>query len=191
MNAPNPPPAALPAPASVVDFWRAAGPKAWFRKDPAFDAALRTRFETAHDAAARGELSAWEASAEGALALILLLDQIPRNLWRGSARAFETDAVAREVSRRAIAAGRDRAVEPGLRVFVYLPFSHSETLADQELGLALTEALERDGGPSAASARGHRAIVARFGRFPHRNAVLGRDTTAEEQAFLNAGGFAG
>lgn len=177
--------------ADIVDFWREAGPKAWFKHDPAFDQILRARFEAAHHAAARGEHDGWRMTAEGALALLLLLDQFPRNLWRGSAHAFSTDPLARSAARAAIAAGHDRAVETPLRDFFYLPFCHSETLADQAAAVALWTDLEDAGGSSAKWARLHHDIITRFGRFPHRNRALARETTAEEQAFLDGGGFSG
>lgn len=173
---------------AVVRFWRDAGPERWFAKSDAFDNQCRG-LEAAHHAAARGEFAAWEASAEGALALALLLDQIPRNIFRGSAHAFATDGLARAVVSRAVAAGHDTATPMPLRIFFYMPFEHAEDLAAQERGVALMEAAGDD--EYAKYARLHRDIIARFGRFPHRNAALGRTTTAEEQAFLDAGGFAG
>lgn len=175
----------------VLEFWTAAGPKAWFAKDPGFDAEIRRRFEAAHHAAARGELDGWTAEAESALALLLLLDQFPRNLFRGSAHAFAADPLARAVARGAIADGLDRATPASLRPFFYLPFEHSEAIEDQKLALALCEALERETGESARWARLHHDIIARFGRFPHRNRCLGRASTAEETTFLADGGFAG
>ncbi len=178
-------------PQHIVAFWREAGPSAWFRKNDAFDAAIRERFEVAHLAASRGEHDRWAETAEGSLALLLLLDQFPRNLYRRSAHAFATDPLARGVARRAIAAGHDRVTAPGLRGFFYLPFEHSEDPADQTLSVDLCETLECETGESAKWARNHRDIIVRFGRFPHRNACLGRQTTAEEQAFLDEGGFAG
>ncbi len=178
-------------PAAIVRFWREAGAKRWFAKEAAFDADIRLRFEAAHLAATRGEFDAWRATADGALALVLLLDQVPRNLYRGSPHAFAADPLARVVSRAAIDAGHDRAVAPELRNFFYLPFAHSESLADQDFGLRLCAALEREAGEEAKWARLHRDIIVRFGRFPHRNRALGRETTEAEQAFLDAGGFAG
>jgi uncharacterized protein (DUF924 family) len=175
-------------PAEITSFWREAGPKRWFEKDEAFDAEIRTRFEAAHQAAGRGEYDDWIETAEGALALLLMLDQFPRNLYRGSAHAFATDPLARKTARAAIARGHDRAVEPELRQFFYLPFEHSEDLADQDEGVALAEA---SGPEDAKWALIHRAIIAHFGRFPHRNRCLGRETTPEEQAFLDGGGFSG
>ena len=178
----------LAQPEQVNAFWRAAGPKAWFRKDAAFDREIATRFLAAHEAAAAGRLCDWEATAEGAFALLLLLDQFPRNMFRASARAFATDPLARAVAERAIAHGFDAAAPVAERIFFYLPFMHSENPADQERSLALTR--QADGG-NDKYARIHADIIARFGRFPHRNAVLGRTTTPQEQAFLDAGGFAG
>jgi uncharacterized protein (DUF924 family) len=176
-------------PNDVLGFWRQAGPQKWFSHKPAFDEAIRLKFEPVHHAAARGEYDAWAETAEGALALLILLDQFPRNLYRRSAHAYATDPKARSVARHAVEAGHDRAVEPELRNFFYLPFEHSEDLADQDYGLALcTEA--GDAG-NLKWARIHREIIARFGRFPHRNPALGRSTTAEEQAYMDDGGFAG
>lgn len=179
----------IATPQDIVEFWTAAGPKAWFAKDEAFDAALRARFEPTHHAAARGELDNWIATREGALALLLLLDQIPRNIFRGSAHAFATDPKARAVARAAVERGWHREGAAELRQFFLLPFEHSEALADQDAGLALARDL---GDPDAIKWHGvHRDIVVRFGRFPHRNAALARETTAEEQAFLDGGGFSG
>ena len=176
---------------TIIGFWRDAGRKAWFAKVPTFDETIRARFEGAHHAAARGEFADWMETPEGALALLLLLDQFPRNLWRGSGHAFATDPLARSLAREALARGHDQKIEPDLRLFFYLPFSHSEDADDQALAVALTTALEAAGGDGARSARIHQDIIARFGRFPHRNAALGRETCAAERAFLEGGGFAG
>lgn len=173
---------------AVLGFWTKAGPDRWFAKDDAFDVACRS-FEDLHHRAARGELGEWEGAAEGALALLLLLDQIPRNLYRGSAHAFATDGLALAVARRAVAAGHDRSVGMPLRTFFYLPFEHAEDLDAQRAAVALFEAAGDEG--YTKYARIHLDVIERFGRFPHRNAVLGRTTTEEEQAFLAAGGFAG
>ena len=169
-------------PNDVIGFWRSAGPQAWFRKRAAFDEAIRLKFEPVHHRAARGEYDAWAESAEGALALLILLDQFPRNLYRGSAHAYATDPKARSIARPAIDRGFDRQVEPLLRNFFYLPFEHSEDLADQDFALALCA--ETGIADDLKWARLHRDIIARFGRFPHRNAALGRATTAAEAAFL-------
>jgi uncharacterized protein (DUF924 family) len=180
-----------PAAEAIVRFWRDAGRKAWFTRNEAFDEAIRERFDGTHHAAARGELAPWVETAEGALALILLTDQFSRQLWRGSAHAFATDPLARATAREAIARGHHRATALDLRGFFYLPFQHSEDPDDHAFGLNLAEALEREGGESARWARHHRDLIERFGRFPHRNAVLGRRNTLEEQDYLDGGGFAG
>jgi uncharacterized protein (DUF924 family) len=178
----------LPPPTDVVAFWRAAGPKKWFEKDAAFDDDIRRRFLALHEAAATGKLTAWEGSAEGALALLILLDQFPRNMFRGQACAFATDALARAIASRAILNGFDGAF-PDMRGFFYLPFEHSEDLADQERGLTLYKAAGDADGLKWAGV--HANIIRRFGRFPHRNAVLGRVSTPEEEKFLDDGGFSG
>ena len=179
--------------ADVVGYWINAGPKKWFAKSAAFDDAIRLRFEPVHHTAARGEYAAWLDTPEGCLGLMLLLDQFPRNLYRGSAHAFATDPLARAIARRAVGAGFDKQVEAQLRPFCYLPFTHSEAIEDQDRAVALFEAHDVVTGDvaSLASAVRHRDIIQRFGRFPHRNAALGRETTPEEQAFLDDGGFAG
>jgi uncharacterized protein (DUF924 family) len=174
--------------ASVVDFWRQAGPALWFAKDPEFDRTFRERFLPLHEAAARGQLKPWLATADGALALLILLDQFPRNAFRGTPRMYATDALAREAASAAIAAGHDLMVEKELALFLYLPFGHSEDLADQERSVALAQRL---GEPNLSHARGHREIIRRFNRFPHRNPILGRRMTREEQRFLDEGGYAG
>ena len=163
-------------------------PARWFAKDDAFDAEFKSRFEAAHHAAASGALDAWADDADGALALLVLLDQFPRNAFRGSAHMFATDGKARAVARAPIAAGLDQQVGDTLRPFFYLPFMHSESLADQERSVELNAALDANTQRFAVL---HRDIIARFGRFPHRNKALGRETTPEEQAFLDEGGFAG
>ena len=181
--------AAVPQPADVIAFWHAAGPEKWYRKDAAFDREITARFLGLHETAAAGRLSDWEATPAGALALLLLLDQFPRNMFRGSPRAFATDPLARAVADRAIARGFDTAAMSADRTFFYLPFEHSENLTDQERSLALSR--QAGGGKADRYAEIHADVIRRFGRFPHRNAVLGRATTAEEQAFLDGGGFAG
>jgi uncharacterized protein (DUF924 family) len=173
----------------VVGFWREAGPDKWFRKDAAFDDTIRARFLPAMEAAASGHLPDWEATAEGALALLILLDQFPRNVFRGDARAFASDPLARAVADRAIAQGFDQREPASERLFFYLPFEHSEDMTDQERSIVLVRAL--GDADLLKWAELHADIVRRFGRFPHRNAVLGRTTTAAEQAFLDQGGFAG
>ena len=178
-----------PAPADIVAFWRTAGPGRWFAKDADFDAAIRARFSGAHEAAARGDLDAWREAPESALALIILLDQFPRNLCRDTPRAFATDERARGVAYRAIAREFDGAFENPLRRFFYLPMMHSENLVDQAFCIDKCRAAGDDEGVTFAEM--HRDIIARFGRFPHRNAIYGRKNTPDEQAFLDQGGFAG
>lgn len=177
----------------VTTFWRDAGPRKWFAKDEAFDADIRARFEPLHLAASRGDLQAWAETAEGALALLILLDQFPRNLYRGSAHAFATDPLARSVAEAALSRGFDQALDPAMRPFVYLPFEHSERLEDQDRAVELCCAHHAASGDQGTLdwAILHRNIIVRFGRFPHRNHCLGRATTPEEQAFLDEGGFAG
>jgi len=176
-------------PNDVLHFWREAGPARWFAKSDRFDGSIRLKFEAVHHAAARGEHDGWADTAEGALALLILLDQFPRNLYRGSGHAFATDAKARSFARAAVAAGFHREVAPELRQFFVLPFEHSEAMADQDQARRLADELAD---PDIAKwAKIHRDIIARFGRFPHRNACLGRATTPEEQAFLDEGGFGG
>ena len=173
---------------AVVDFWRAAGPGLWFAKDTEFDRRFRERFLWLYLAATRGELADWSKTPEGAMALVILLDQFPRNAFRNTPRMYATDAMARKIADAALKAGHDQAVEPGLRLFFYLPFGHSESLADQERSVALSEAL---GEPNLSHAKRHRDIIRRFGRFPHRNPILGRAMTPEEQRYLDEGGYAG
>lgn len=172
----------------VVQFWRDAGPSLWFAKDPEFDRRFKDRFLTLHEAAARGELADWNETPEGALALCILLDQFPRNAFRGTPRMYATDALARKMADEAIARGYDRQLEDALAVFVYLPFGHSESLADQERSVTLAKRLGAD---YVGHAEHHRDIVKRFGRFPHRNPILGRAMRAEEQRYLDEGGFKG
>jgi uncharacterized protein (DUF924 family) len=177
----------------VIAFWRHAGPERWFAADPHFDAAIRDSFAVSHREAADGRLASWEDNAVGALALVLLTDQFPRNIYRHSAHAFATDEMARNVADRAIGRGFDRATEPQLRLFFYLPFEHHEDGISQARAVALCERLSAETGSKdwLAYARLHQQLIARFGRFPHRNAVLGRISTQEEIAYLAEGGFAG
>jgi uncharacterized protein (DUF924 family) len=175
--------------AEVVSFWRDAGPDRWFTKDAAFDERIRERFFDTYEAAASGKLSDWEQRAQDALALLILLDQFPRNMFRGDARAFATDPLARAIAAGAIVRGFDSQVPTELRGFFYLPFEHSEDLADQERSVAFQKAAGDADGLKWAEI--HADIIRRFGRFPHRNVVLGRTTTPEEKRFLDEGGFAG
>lgn len=179
----------LVTPAEILSFWRKAGPERWFTPDGAFDEECRLSFRASYDAAVAGTLAAWEDSPEGALALVILLDQMPRNMFRGIPRAWETDASALRHAERALARGFDRVVDPDLTQFFYLPFMHAEDVSAQDRSVELYERLANENNLNFA--RHHRGIVARFGRFPHRNAVLGRTSTPEEIAFLEEDGFRG
>jgi uncharacterized protein (DUF924 family) len=173
----------------VLAFWRTAGQKKWFAKDDAFDAEIKQRFLDTYEAATRGALADWEATSESALALTIVLDQFPRNMFRHDARAFATDEAARAVADRALARGFDQLVPAEERLFFYLPFEHSETMADQERCCALVKTLGN--ADLLRWAELHADIIRRFGRFPHRNVVLGRMTTPAEKTYLEADGFAG
>ena len=176
-------------PANILKFWRDAGHDRWYTRDDAFDAEVRRRFFELWQKAAAGELSSWEASDDGALALTIVLDQLPRNMFRDDAMTYASDRQARDTAARAIDRGTDARIDPVLLEFLYMPFMHSEHLPDQlrciEMfaGTANTEQKEY--------AEHHADIIRRFGRFPHRNRILGRATTPEEQAFLDGGGFSG
>jgi uncharacterized protein (DUF924 family) len=177
------------SPADILSFWRNAGEKRWWTKDDAFDAEIRAKFLGLWNEAAAGKLAHWQESDDGALALVIVLDQFPRNMFRNDPRTHATDALARDVVKRALADGVDARVSEDLRNFLYMPLMHSEHLADQELCVALFEKLGN--AENFKYAVHHADIVRRFGRFPHRNRLLGRTTTAEEQAFLDSGGFSG
>ncbi|MGA8615068.1 MAG: DUF924 family protein [Xanthobacteraceae bacterium] len=174
---------------NVLAFWLAAGSERWFEDDEAFDTEIRERFAATYEDAAAGLLSAWEDWPEGALALVVVLDQFSRNMFRHSVRSFAADSLARAVALRAISRGFDQQVAMPARAFFYLPFEHSEELADQERAVVLMGKTGDDDLLKWAVL--HMDIIRRFGRFPHRNSVLGRTTTPEEQAFLDAGGFSG
>ncbi len=175
--------------AQVVEFWKEAGPAKWFARDDAFDAQFRQLFLDEHFAAASRGREHWLGSAEGALALMLLLDQFPRNCFRGTAHSYATDGLARHYAMRAIEEGLDLQLVPKLRAFIYLPFEHSEDPLDQDRSVAMFDVLGDK--EYLQYAELHRDIIRRFGRFPHRNAVLGRIPTPEELDYLAEGGFAG
>ena len=178
----------------ILDFWFADGPntprEAWFKKNPDFDAEIATRFGALVLPAREGALDSWAYTPEGALALMILLDQFPRNLFRGSPEAFASDAHALALARRVVLRQRmDLALTPTQRVFLYLPFEHAESMEAQDLSVALFEGLRDSAhhatpGKSITYAWAHRAVIARYGRFPHRNAALGRESTPAELAYL-------
>lgn len=188
----------MTGPETILDFWfgppgsseRERPREVWFKGGTAYDALLRDSFLADQRRAAAGEYDGWTNTPEGSVALLLLLDQLPRNLYRGTPQAFATDARAREIAGITVPRGFDQELPPVWRWFVYLPFEHSESLADQEHSVALFEAL-----PAAPEhdepkdyARRHRDVIKRFGRFPHRNAILGRASTPEEIEFLKQPG---
>ena len=170
----------------LLRFWADAGYQRWFSRSDAFDAQCRERFLPLHLAATRRELEHWLDAADSALALVLALDQIPRNVYRDSAHAWAADPLARLYADRAIAKGFDAQTDPCLRIFFYMPFEHSEELADQQRSVQLFTALGN--ADFLGYARRHHDDIARFGRFPHRNRALARVSTPEELAYLQAGG---
>ena len=174
---------------TVVEFWRAAGPQRWFVRDDAFDREFRERFLDMHYLAARRGCEEWLHDGEGALALQILLDQFPRNCFRQSAHSYATDGLARHYAERAIEAGFDAQVDPALKIFFYMPYEHSEALADQQRSLDLFRATGND--DYIKYAQLHYDLIARFGRFPHRNEAVGRTSTQEERDYLAGGGFSG
>jgi len=170
-------------PADVLNFWFKQERKTWFEKNPAFDAQIRTRFLQHYEAAVAGKLEDWTTGPRSSLALVIVLDQFARNMFRGTARAFAADPVALDAARLIVDRGWDKAMTPDERLFAYLPFEHSEAMADQELSLRLFAE-----NPNFKWAHKHWDIIRRFGRFPHRNAILGRVSTAEETEFLKQPG---
>ena len=170
-------------PDEVLKFWFERDRKAWFDKNPVFDAQIRLRFLPHYELGAAGMLADWKQAPASCLALVVLLDQFPRNMFRASARAFAADPLARDAARTILERGWDQAMTTDERTFAYLPFEHSEALADQELSLKLFE-----GNANFEWARKHWEIIRRFGRFPHRNAALGRASTTEEIEFLSQPG---
>ena len=176
-------------PGEVVRFWLRQSDKVWFTADPAFDAEVRSRFAALVDKARAGHLDDWAQSPEGALALVILLDQMTRNIHRDSPEMFAADGKALAIAKQAVAQGFDEALSKQQRRWLYMPFMHSEDLADQERSVALFTRSDIAG--SIPFAVDHAGIIRRFGRFPHRNALLGRQTTPREEAFLAEGGFSG
>ncbi|MGP1355666.1 DUF924 family protein [Roseicyclus sp.] len=174
----------------VLDFWLGAGPEFWYKKDDAFDAEIRERFGALWERGARGELDeTWATNPKGALALIVLLDQFPRNMFRGDARSFASDDRALSTACYALDRGWDMRIDPPERQFFYMPFMHSERLTDQDHCVRLM-AERMEGDENLLHARVHREIIRRFNRFPYRNEALGRTSGAAEREFLESGGYA-
>lgn len=171
----------------VITWWRGAAGN-WFSQSPAFDAAFRTRFALLHEAAMAGDLAEWQDTPEGCLALLILLDQYPRNAFRGTREMYRADPQALSVARHARQQGFIGRLPPDLRLFMLLPFAHSEVLEDQDQSVALHRRYLPSG---LHRARRHRDIIACFGRFPHRQPIFKRRLTPEESQYLNAGGFQG
>ncbi|TPW31940.1 DUF924 family protein [Pararhizobium mangrovi] len=175
---------AYAAPADVLAFWfEELTPEHWFKPSAEIDARIRQRFAATHLMLARHIEEAWRRSPEGRLAATIVLDQFPRNIYRATPLAFATDELARNEARTAIEAGMDQLVPAERRVFFYLPFEHSEALEDQEWSVELIATL--DHAEYLDYARRHREVIARFGRFPHRNPILGRFSTRAEEAYLS------
>lgn len=172
-------------PAEVLRFWLEEHRQDWFAKNLAFDAEIRERFLHLHEAAARGDLAHWADGPRSCLALVIVLDQFPRNMFRGEGRAFSTDALARAAARVIIERGWNRQMTQAEQLFAYLPFEHSESLADQDLSCELMKDFDAE---QLRYALRHREIIQRFGRFPHRNKLLGRESTAAEIEFLKLPG---
>jgi uncharacterized protein (DUF924 family) len=170
---------------AVLRFWFDEHAKDWFVKNPAFDAEIRARFLAVHQAAAAGGLARWADAARSCLALVIVLDQFPRNMFRGEARAFATDAAARAAARVILERGWNGAMTEPERLFAYLPFEHSESLEDQDLACELMQGFDPE---QLRYAERHREIIRRFGRFPHRNGILGRQSTPAEIEFLKLPG---
>lgn len=176
-------------PLDVLDFWWRAGPDRWFARNDAFDAEVRSRFLELHERAAAGELHEWQETAPGSLAFIILTDQFPRNMFRNDARAFSTDPLALAAAEKAVGRGFDRAYPLPAKTFFYMPFMHAEDIGAQERGIDLFQlAGDRN---ALFYALYHMDVIRRFGRFPHRNPVLGRTTSEAEQRYLDSGGFGG
>ena len=175
----------------VLSFWLdEVGPAGWYKQDDALDQAIRDRFEGAWQAAAEGSYSLWLTYPSGVLAYIILTDQFPRNMFRGDGRAFATDRAALTAAKVAIGKGWDMKIDEPARQFFYVPMMHSESLCDQDRCVRLlADRMPQSGAPNMLHARAHRAVIRQFGRFPYRNQALSRSTTANEDAYVNAGGY--
>lgn len=172
-------------PETILDFWFSdeVRPR-WFDSTPELDSKIRERFRSLWESASKGELDEWRVTAEGALALVIVLDQLPLNMFRGLPAAFETEQQAVTVAKLAIESGLDRAIGKSQLAFLYMPLMHSESMSDQDLSVRMFDAAGLE--ENAKFARHHRSLIERFGRFPHRNAILGRESSAEEIAYLKS-----
>lgn len=180
----------MTTPDNVLNFWASIGPKGWWTKDDNIDRQIIEKFSDTHAQATAGDLDHWAETADGALALIIVLDQFSRNMFRGDSKTFAQDAKALQLAKKAIGAGFDKRAMKELRLFFYLPYEHSESILDQKQSVLLMHSLGYNPDNMKAVLE-HREIIERFGRFPHRNTVLGRHTTPAEQAYLDSGGFKG
>lgn len=177
-------------PTDILEFWAGLGDEAWWSKNEELDKEIINRFGKLHANAVDGKLDNWADTPDGALALIIVLDQFSRNMFRGSPKAFSNDPKALQITKTAIELGLDKGSREDLRVFFYLPYEHSESIIDQKVSLRLQHSIKSHPGALNAAIE-HHEIIKRFGRFPHRNTVLGRHTTPAEQAYLDGGGFKG
>ncbi|MBT9612763.1 MAG: DUF924 domain-containing protein [Burkholderiales bacterium] len=172
-------------PTDILDFWFAEAMRSkWFASTPQLDAAIKEQFERVWEAALRGEWDDWLGSPDGCLALVIILDQLPLNMFRGTAKSFASEAKSRDIARHAIDQGYDKQIDSARLAFLYMPFMHSENLADQDFSVGLFEAAGLEN--NLRFAKHHREIVRRFGRFPHRNTILGRVSTPQELDYLNS-----
>ena len=172
----------------ILTFWHEAGPEMWYKQDDSFDRTIREGFGALWETACDGGCNHWAMGSKGALALIILTDQFPRNMFRDSPRAFASDRLALRIAAMALNHGWDEKIDGMMRQFFYLPFMHSEMLTDQDRSVRLFKA-RMAGGDNLLHARAHREVIRRYGRFPYRNAALGRVSTPEEESFLTAGGY--
>ena len=169
----------------IINFWFDEEVKErWFNSNDAFDDRLRTLFEITYQSGVTGELDAWQETPEGALALVILFDQFPLNMYRGDIKSFETEALSREIASRAIGKEFDAEMSPMQKAFLYLPFMHSENIEDQQTGVNLFKAAGLS--DNLRFAKHHQNIIKQFGRFPHRNKILGRENTADEERYLKS-----
>jgi uncharacterized protein (DUF924 family) len=177
-------------PKQIIDFWvNEVGPAGWYEADQDIDQQIISRFMPSYDAAVDGRLDHWRETAHGSLALLLLLDQFSRNMFRGSSKSFEADPTAREIARNAISIDQDLEIKGSEQQFFYLPFTHSEEMADQDFGVSCIRARSYHNEDDALHARAHREIIREFGHFPFRNQVLNRPSTSAEQTFMDDGGY--